>query len=159
MDELEQRQFRALPVTGTGTGGSRRRERRRRRKLPRINCQQPPRSVRFDDDVEEVIEFHPVLPGTDEVEDARAASWYTAQEYQKIRDEVETTRGLLAAGLSEPERAGYCYRGIEPERSRSRGGTTTMTTTTTTTLRRDSIPELPTRKGERAEAAAKSACV
>ena len=46
-------------------------------------------------------------------EDEIQAVWYTKSEYNTIREEMEYTLKLVSAGLTDPERAGFCYRGIE----------------------------------------------
>jgi hypothetical protein len=43
----------------------------------------------------------------------KSALWYSKSEFSEIREEVDSTLKLLAAGLTDPERVGFCYRGIE----------------------------------------------
>ena len=39
--------------------------------------------------------------------------WFTPSEFREIRAHVDETVKMLRAGLTDPERAGYCYRGVE----------------------------------------------
>ena len=39
--------------------------------------------------------------------------WYSSEEYDSIKFEIDETLKLLSNGLSDPERAGYCFRGLE----------------------------------------------
>ena len=41
------------------------------------------------------------------------AVWYTKSEYADMREEVSATVKLIRAGLTDPERVGFCYRGLE----------------------------------------------
>jgi hypothetical protein len=42
-----------------------------------------------------------------------SALWYSKTEFSEIREEIDSTLKLLAAGLTDPERVGFCFRGIE----------------------------------------------
>lgn len=44
--------------------------------------------------------------------------WYTKAEYTEIREEIRSTIKLLRAGLTDPERIGFCYRGLEHKTSK-----------------------------------------
>jgi hypothetical protein len=49
--------------------------------------------------------------------------WYNKEEYKLIGDEIRSTIKLLRNGLTDPERVGMCYRGLEhkaSERGRQR---------------------------------------
>lgn len=39
--------------------------------------------------------------------------WYNQEEYEEIRQENHSTVKLLRNGLTDPERVGLCYRGLE----------------------------------------------
>jgi hypothetical protein len=44
-------------------------------------------------------------------------TWYNREEYADIREEIRSTIKLLRAGLTDPERVGFCYRGLEHKTS------------------------------------------
>jgi hypothetical protein len=51
------------------------------------------------------------------------ASWYSEAEFREIGEDIESTVKLLREGLTDPERVGFCYRGLEhktPERGQER---------------------------------------
>ena len=41
------------------------------------------------------------------------ATWYTKRDYAEIRKTVNATVELMKEGHTEPERFGFCYRGLE----------------------------------------------
>lgn len=50
-------------------------------------------------------------------------AWYNKAEYTEIGEEIKSTIKMLQAGLTDPERVGMCYRGLEhktSERGRQR---------------------------------------
>lgn len=50
----------------------------------------------------------------------RASIWFSRKEFKSMRDEVDDTIKLLNSGLTDPERVGFCFRGLE-ERSPEMG--------------------------------------
>jgi hypothetical protein len=44
-------------------------------------------------------------------------AWYSKSEYREIGEVIQSTIKMLRAGLTDPERVGMCYRGLEHKTS------------------------------------------
>jgi hypothetical protein len=69
-----------------------------------------PERVHFD---LAVTTEHSIPRWQDLTKEERSALWYSRSEFAEIREEIDSTLKLLAAGLTDPERVGFCFRGIE----------------------------------------------
>jgi hypothetical protein len=105
------------------------RSRLRRRSVLDVDAGPSNSLVAFD--LNATIEYHVIPRRQDLTQDTISTIWYKKVDYTEIRDEIEHTVKLMTAGLTDPERVGFCYRGLEyktPEirRKRCRNITTSI---------------------------------
>jgi len=68
--------------------------------------------VRFD--MESTI-YHETYSRKDWTSKEIQAIWYSREDFDDILDEVETTVKIISAGLTDPDRGDFCFRGLENE--------------------------------------------
>ena len=70
------------------------------------------KTVRFQEDRNQ--EFY-VDRRHDLLEEEIRAIWFDESDFKAINEETDATVKLLKAGLTDPERAGFCFRGLEQQ--------------------------------------------